>query len=224
MNFGRRPSRSRRSSVSSSSSIAHAVGVHLDLHDVGLVGAERRHRARVGRRLGDDHVARVDQRLADEVDHLLAAGRDEHARPGRPPCPRPPSPRRCSRSASPKPSVGPYCSALRARLAPRRAPSASRTCSGGKVDVSGSPPASEITSARSVSAIRSRIAEDFMTLRARGEQARVALEVVRRRARRLAARHRGGSRCSPLRADFAAAARKPVALVYRHAAEATAAA
>jgi hypothetical protein len=57
---------------------AHAVAVHLDLHDVGLVGAERGHRARVRRRLGEDHVAGVDQRLADEVDHLLAAGRDEH--------------------------------------------------------------------------------------------------------------------------------------------------
>ena len=77
MNFGRRPSRSSRSSVSSSTSTRMPSLVHLDLHDVGLVGAERRHRARVGRRLGDDHVARVDERLADEVDHLLAAGRDE---------------------------------------------------------------------------------------------------------------------------------------------------
>ena len=57
---------------------AHPVGVHLDLHDVGLVGAEGRDGAGVGRRLGDDHVARVDERLADEVDDLLAAGRDQH--------------------------------------------------------------------------------------------------------------------------------------------------
>ena len=35
--------------------------------------------------------------------------------------------------------------------------------SAGNVDVSGRPPASEITSSRSVSAIRSRIAEDFIT-------------------------------------------------------------
>ena len=34
---------------------------------------------------------------------------------------------------------------------------------GGNVLVSGRPPASEITSGRAVSAIRSRIAEDFMT-------------------------------------------------------------
>jgi hypothetical protein len=36
--------------------------------------------------------------------------------------------------------------------------------SGGNVLVSGSPPASEITSGRAVTAIRSRMAEDFMTL------------------------------------------------------------
>ena len=47
--------------------------VDLDLHDVGLVGAEHRDRARIGRRLGDHHVAGIEQRLADEVDHLLAA-------------------------------------------------------------------------------------------------------------------------------------------------------
>ena len=35
--------------------------------------------------------------------------------------------------------------------------------SAGNVEVSGNPPASEITSSRSVSAIRSRIADDFMT-------------------------------------------------------------
>ena len=78
MNFGRRPSRSRRSSVCLELVDAHAVLVDADLDDLGLVGAERRHGAGVGRRLGDDHVARIDQRLADEVDDLLAAGRDEH--------------------------------------------------------------------------------------------------------------------------------------------------
>ena len=71
----------------------HAVLVHADLHDVGLVGDEHRHRAGIRRALGDHDVARVDQRLADEVDHLLAAGGHEqvvgldlHAT-------RPPSPR-----------------------------------------------------------------------------------------------------------------------------------
>ncbi len=58
----------------------HPVAVHLDLHDVGLIGAERRHRPRIGGGLRHDHVARVDQRLAHEVDHLLAAGRDDHVR------------------------------------------------------------------------------------------------------------------------------------------------
>ncbi len=58
----------------------HPVVVEGDLHDLGLVGAERRDRARVRRRLGDDHVAGIDQRLAEEVDRLLAAGRDEQVR------------------------------------------------------------------------------------------------------------------------------------------------
>ncbi len=59
------------------------------------------------------------------------------------------------------PSVGPYCRA--------RAVDSAATCdisfaysSGENVDVSGSPPASEITSGRSVSDIMSRIAELFM--------------------------------------------------------------
>ena len=78
-----------------------------------------------------------------------------------------------------KPSVGPYWSARARRLRARRAPSARRRTRGGKVEVSGRPPASEITSARSVSAIRSRIAEDFITFVRCGEQARVALEVAR---------------------------------------------
>ena len=51
--------------------------------------------------------------------------------------------------------------------------------SAGKVDVSGRPPASEMTSGRSVIAIRSRIAEDFIAARARSEQAGVPLELVR---------------------------------------------
>ena len=56
----------------------HPVLVAFDLDDVGLVAAEHRHRAGVGRRLADHDVARVDQRLADEVDRLLAAGGDDH--------------------------------------------------------------------------------------------------------------------------------------------------
>jgi hypothetical protein len=62
-----------------------------------------------------------------------------------------------------RPSVGPYWSACaheRAATVPIRAAYESA----GKVEVSGSPPASEITSGRSVSAIRSRIAEDRITL------------------------------------------------------------
>ncbi len=60
------------------------------------------------------------------------------------------------------PSVGAYCSARAAPVAAILAVSAASD-SAGKVEVSGSPPASEMTSGRSVMAIRSRMAEDFMT-------------------------------------------------------------
>ena len=60
------------------------------------------------------------------------------------------------------PSVGPYCSARGAASTATRAMIAAKL-SAGNVDVSGSPPASEMTSGRSVIAMRSRIAEDFMT-------------------------------------------------------------
>ena len=119
MNFGRRPSRSRRSSVSSSSSIAHAVVVHLDLHDVGLVGAEGRDRARVGRRLGDDHVARVDQRLAHEVDDLLAAGGDEHVLGVDVGMPSAAMTSAIASLVTAMPSVGAYCRARAASRWPR---------------------------------------------------------------------------------------------------------
>ena len=66
----------------------------------------------------------------------------------------------CFKTVSP--SVGPYCS--------ERAHESSATLlmidandSAGNDDVSGSPPASEMMSLRSVSAIRSRIAEERMT-------------------------------------------------------------
>ena len=67
------------------------------------------------------------------------------------------------RLTSVRPSVGPYWSARAHELAATVLISDAYE-SAGKVDVSGRPPASEITSSRSVSAIRSRIAEDFMTL------------------------------------------------------------
>ena len=60
------------------------------------------------------------------------------------------------------PSVGPYCSARAASSTATRDISAAKS-SAGKVLVSGSPPASEMTSGRAVTAMRSRIAEDFMT-------------------------------------------------------------
>ena len=63
---------------------------------------------------------------------------------------------------SARPSVGPYCSALATESVATRLISSVKK-PGAKVDVSGSPPENEITSSRAVSAIRSRIAEDFMT-------------------------------------------------------------
>jgi hypothetical protein len=71
--------------------------------------------------------------------------------------------------------------------------------------VSGNPPASEITSGWAVTAIRSRIADDFIVCVRRAEQPGVALEVAGR-----------GSGCAHP-ATFAAAGRAPWRLVYRHA-------
>ena len=61
-----------------------------------------------------------------------------------------------------RPSVGPYCSERAHESTATRLMIAAND-SAGNDDVSGSPPASEMMSLRSVSAIRSRIAEDFMT-------------------------------------------------------------
>jgi hypothetical protein len=59
------------------------------------------------------------------------------------------------------PSVGPYWSA-RAVESTASLDMIAAKSSAGNVLVSGSPPASEMTSGRSVMAIRSRIAEDFI--------------------------------------------------------------
>ncbi len=63
---------------------------------------------------------------------------------------------------SSKPSVGPYWSASAADSWAIRVIWAAKL-PGGKVEVSGSPPAKEITSGRAVIAIRSRIAEERIT-------------------------------------------------------------
>src|SRR3954449_8083951 len=70
---------------------------------------------------------------------------------------------------SSSPSVGPYWSAAAALSAATWAISAAKS-SAGNVLVSGSPPASEITSGCAVTAIRSRIAEDFIPWVRRGER------------------------------------------------------
>ncbi len=63
---------------------------------------------------------------------------------------------------SSKPSVGPYWSASAEDSCAIRVMWAAKL-SGGKAEVSGSPPASEITSGRAVIAIRSRIADERIT-------------------------------------------------------------
>ena len=61
-----------------------------------------------------------------------------------------------------RPSVGPYCSE-RAVESTATVLMIAANDAAGNDDVSGRPPASEMMSLRSVSAMRSRIAEDFMT-------------------------------------------------------------
>jgi hypothetical protein len=62
---------------------------------------------------------------------------------------------------SSRPSVGPYWSARAEASTATCAISAAKS-SAGNVEVSGSPPASEMISGRAVTAIRSRIADDFI--------------------------------------------------------------
>ncbi len=66
------------------------------------------------------------------------------------------------RLVSSKPSVGPYCRASAEDSCAIRVICAAKLA-GGKVAVSGRPPASEITSGRAVISIRSRIAEERIT-------------------------------------------------------------
>ena len=80
-------------------------------------------------------------------------------------------------TVSSKPSVGPYCSASATDSCAIRVICAAKLC-GGKVEVSGSPPASEITSGRAVTAIRSRIAEERITPVRSANRPGVALEVA----------------------------------------------
>jgi hypothetical protein len=61
-----------------------------------------------------------------------------------------------------RPSVGPYCSDRAVESTATLLMIAAKDSDGNEA-VSGSPPASEMMSLRSVSAMRSRIAEDFMT-------------------------------------------------------------
>ena len=78
MNFGLRPREASSARVCFEQVDPHAVRVALDLDHVGFVGAEGRDRTRVGRRVADQDVARVDQDLGDQVDRLLPAGGHRH--------------------------------------------------------------------------------------------------------------------------------------------------
>ena len=59
---------------------SRALVVAVDRHEARLVGAEGLQRAEVGRRLDGDRAAGVEQHLAHQVQPLLRAGGDEHAR------------------------------------------------------------------------------------------------------------------------------------------------
>ena len=65
------------------------------------------------------------------------------------------------RLTSSRPSVGPYWRAFADASTATRAISAAKS-SAGNVEVSGSPPASEMMSGRAVTAMRSRMADDFI--------------------------------------------------------------
>jgi hypothetical protein len=52
-----------------------AILVHCHVHDAGLVRAEHTERTDITRRLGEDHIARIDEELRDEVERLLRPGR-----------------------------------------------------------------------------------------------------------------------------------------------------
>ena len=54
------------------------VVVHRDVHDLRLVGVERAQRADVGRRLGQDDVARIDEDAGGQVQRHLRADGDHH--------------------------------------------------------------------------------------------------------------------------------------------------
>ena len=122
--------RRRRSSASAAGQ--RPVVVAGDADELGLVRDERLQRAEVGRRLDRDAAAGVDQHLADEVEALLRAGRDQHLRRVDRACPGAPSrPATHSRSGA-KPSLAAYCSASRGVSRSTRAV-ASRIASTGKV-------------------------------------------------------------------------------------------
>ena len=162
MNLGRRPSPRRRSSSCLELVDPHPVLVGRDLDHLGLVAAEHGNRARVRRRLADrptspgsisDLATRsiacwppvVTMHIVGVGQHSLRAHHLEDAVLGL------------------LEALGrPVLQGLRRGLL-RDLRHLRRELCGREVEVSGRPPASEITSGRAVIAIRSRIAEQRMT-------------------------------------------------------------
>ena len=134
------------------------VGRHL--HVARLVQRERLQRAEVGRGFDEDRAARIDERLAEQVERLLRAGRDQHLRRAR--C----SARRSIRAAAGSLRSLYWSAAAGASRSTRSA--AARMRSAGNVAGAGRPPANEMTSGRSVTFRISRMAET-VSLRARSE-------------------------------------------------------
>jgi hypothetical protein len=64
---------------------AESVVIERDAHDLGLEALEGHHGAEVGRRLHRDGVAAIDEDLADELERLDCAAREEELLLGRPP-------------------------------------------------------------------------------------------------------------------------------------------
>ena len=54
-----------------------AVGIDLNLLDVGLIGGEDRQRTDVGRCFGEDDISWIDEELGDNVNGLLRTGGDD---------------------------------------------------------------------------------------------------------------------------------------------------
>ena len=124
------------------------VLVHRHGHDLGLEPAEGHDRAEIRRRLDEHRVAAVEERLADQLERLDPAARDQQLVVAGPPVPAPlePSGDGVERARQPARRRVLECGRLAARgeLGEQLPPPGSR----GNVSGSGKPPANEIRSGR----------------------------------------------------------------------------